>query len=114
MTEEELVSSLALTHIPGIGATGARNLYKALGSASEVFKNRKQLQDILPGIKPQLIEMLDCPKAFDLANKELKYIKEKHITCLGYKDESYPSRLRECDDAPLYLFYKGNANLNSL
>lgn len=114
MTEEELVSSLALTHIPGIGATGARNLYKALGSASEVFKNRKQLQDILPGIKPQLIEMLDCPKAFDLANKELKYIQEKHITCLGYKDESYPSRLRECDDAPLYLFYKGNANLNSL
>ena len=28
--------------------------------------------------------------------------------------EGYPSRLRECDDAPLALFYRGNADLNTL
>ena len=27
-------------------------------------------------------------------------------------DERYPQRLKDCDDAPLMLFYKGNANLN--
>jgi len=114
MKEKELICSIALTHIPGIGQTGARNLYKALGSASEVFKNRKNLSDFLPNIKPQLIDLLDCQEAFDLAEKEYHFIQKNKITCLGYKDEDYPSRLRECDDAPLYLFYKGNANLNNL
>lgn len=114
MKEEELISSIALTHIPGIGAAGARNLYKALGSASDVFKNRKNLRDILPDVKPQLIELLDCSQAFTIAEKEYHFIQSKNISCLGYKDEDYPSRLRECDDAPLYLFYKGHANLNSL
>ncbi len=27
-------------------------------------------------------------------------------------DDRYPQRLKDCDDAPLMLFYKGNANLN--
>ena len=27
-------------------------------------------------------------------------------------DDRYPQRLKDCDDAPLILFYKGNANLN--
>lgn len=38
--------------------------------------------------------------------------KKNHIACLTCDDEAYPSRLRECDDAPLVLFYRGTSDLN--
>ena len=41
-------------------------------------------------------------------------MRKNHIRCLTLNDEGYPSRLRECDDAPLALFYRGNADLNTL
>ncbi len=31
-----------------------------------------------------------------------------------HNDEEYPSRLRECEDAPVVLFFKGNTDLNAL
>ena len=52
-----------------------------------------------------------------LAHKEKRsqnYYKTKKKICLTLNDEGYPGRLRECDDAPLALFYRGNADLNAL
>ena len=34
------------------------------------------------------------------------------IRALSMADDDYPQRLKNCDDAPLVLFYKGTANLN--
>lgn len=53
-------------------------------------------------------------KAVVRAGRELDFIRKKNIRCLTFIDEDYPSRLRECDDAPIVLFFKGNADLNSL
>lgn len=43
---------------------------------------------------------------------ELEYDLKYGITPLCMSDERYPQRLRDCDDAPLMLFYKGSADLN--
>ena len=48
-----------------------------------------------------------------LAEKELEFAESKGIQCLGIGDAGYPARLKGCADAPLVLFYKGNANLSS-
>ena len=48
------------------------------------------------------------------AEQELTFCEKNHIRCLTLNDEGYPGRLRECDDAPLALFYRGNADLNAL
>ena len=40
-------------------------------------------------------------------------MEKNHICCLTINDAEYPSRLRECDDAPLVLYTLGTANLNA-
>lgn len=112
--KEEVIYSLALRQIPGLGAIGACNLIKALGSATAVFQHRTALKQLIPEVSDKLIKALDCPEAIQRAEKEWLFAEKNHIQCLPFYDEHYPSRLRECEDAPLVLFYRGNANLNAL
>lgn len=112
--KNEAIYSLALSRIPGLGPVSACNLVKTIGSATSIFENRKELPLVVPGVTEKLVKALDCPEAFMRAEKELLFAEKNHIQCLTFFDERYPSRLRECDDAPLCLFYRGNAELNSL
>lgn len=112
MNEEELIYSLALTQIKGIGPVWRRNLLNAAGSATDVFRRRKELPHLIPGISSRICEMLDCPEAITWARKEYDFIDRNRIDWLLINSDSYPKRLRECEDAPLILFYKGNTDLN--
>ena len=112
MDKKELLGLIALQHIPGVGSITAKRLVEGVGSAAQVFEHRTELPTIIPHIQPSLVDALDCPAAHQRAEKELEFIDKHHITCLGYHDDAYPSRLRECDDAPILLFYRGNAPLN--
>lgn len=107
------MSLIALQHIPGIGSITAKRLIESVGSATRLFEQRTNLNDIVPNAHTSLIKALDCPSAHRRAEEELQFIEKHHITCLGYHDEEYPYRLRECDDAPILLFYRGNTTLNA-
>lgn len=114
MMQNEAIHALALTRIPGLGAIGAHNLVNAVGSATEVFRERKNLLQLIPGISERLVKALDCPEAFRRAEEEWTFAERNHIRCLPMTHEDYPSRLRECEDAPPALFYRGSADLNAL
>lgn len=112
--EEELLHLIALTEISGLGQVGVRNLLAVMGDATSIFRERKHLTDYIPKLNPKVIAALDAPDAFRRAEKEIRFIESNHIRCLTTRSEDYPSRLRECDDAPFLLFYKGSANLNAV
>lgn len=112
MDRKELLSLIALQHIPGIGSITAKRLVEAAGSATILFEHRTDLPAMIPHIHHSLVNALDNPHAYSRAQRELEFIDKHHITCIGYHDEAYPSRLRECDDAPIILFYRGNTTLN--
>lgn len=114
MNNDERVCSIALTLCPGIGHIGAKRLIDGLGSASEVFRLRKELPELLPGVNPAVVAALDNPAAFLRAEHEMEFVEKNRLTCLTLKDEAYPSRLRECEDAPVALFFKGNTDFNRL
>ncbi|MBQ6745543.1 MAG: DNA-processing protein DprA [Bacteroidaceae bacterium] len=114
MTNDEKTCAIALTLCEGVGHINAKRLIDEVGSASAVFENRLHLRELIPDVSQRLVNMLDCPDAFKRAEKELNFVEKNHITCLTIKDENYPSRLRECEDAPIVLFFKGNADLNRL
>ena len=113
MMQDEHIYTLALTRIPGLGLIGACNLVRSLGSASAIFQNRKELKDLIPEVSDKLIKALDCPEAFRRAEQELNFAEKNQIQCITLNDASYPTRLKECEDAPLALFYRGNASLNA-
>ena len=114
MTNDERVCAIALTLCEGIGHINAKRLIDEMGSASAVFENRFHLRELIPDINQRLVDMLDNPNAFKRAEKELNFADKNNITCLTIKDEHYPSRLRECEDAPIALFFKGNVDMNCL
>ncbi|MEG1838422.1 MAG: DNA-processing protein DprA [Bacteroidaceae bacterium] len=113
MTDNELLHTLALNNIPGLGVIGIRNLMNAMGDAVSIFEQRNELQRLVPGINSRLIEAINEASVFEGAEKELAFIHNNHIIPLSINDDAYPSRLRECDDAPIFLFFKGETNLNA-
>ena len=113
-SEEEQIYSIALTMVPGIGHIGAKHLIDGMGNAVDVFRLRKEISERIPEVSQRVIEALDCPQAVLRAEQEYEFIRKNRISCLSFHDEAYPSRLQECEDAPVVLFFKGNADLNSL
>lgn len=112
--QDEQIYTLALTRIYGLGLVGACNLIRETGTAGDIFRYRKELPQRIPGVSEKLVEALDCPEAFKRAEEELLFAEKNNIQCITFSDERYPARLRECEDAPLALFYRGNAPLNAL
>ena len=114
MSEAEQIHTIALTQVPGVGVVWGRNLLHTVGSAVDVFRRRKEIPDLLPGVSHHIINALNCPQAIARAEKEYAFIQKNRIQCLTLKDEAYPARLRECGDAPVVLFFKGEAELNTV
>ena len=114
MKDNERLYTLVLTRTPGIGLIGARNLFQAVGNATDVVLQAQSLVKKVPGFTDRLAQALNRPDILRLCEAELLFAEKNGIQCLIYADEAYPSRLRECPDAPLALFYKGHADLNRL
>lgn len=110
---QEIINTIALTRINYFSLAGMLELYRRLGSATAVMDHRDDIRDVLPDATQRLIDALkDVREPLRRAEAELEYDEAHGITPLTMNDTRYPSRLRECDDAPLMLFYKGNADLN--
>ena len=114
MHTQEIVSSIALTKLNGLSLLNARTLLDSLGSASEVFAHRKDIVGVIPDASKRLVAAFDhTDEALRLAEEEMKFVEQKRLRVLTLNDVDYPQRLRECEDAPLVLYYCGSANLNS-
>lgn len=113
MPQDELTALLTLNRIEGLGSTGAKYLYTQFGSALEIFRQREQLKDIIPGIDTHIVDAL-CGSGYDLfVREELDFIEKHCIRCVTVADSDYPARMLDLDDAPLVLFSLGNVNYNA-
>src|SRR4051812_26109212 len=115
MTEEKLKHCIALTLLPGIGPVLARNLVSYCGSVEEVFKRKQSHLEKIPGIGRETAKgVAEVNKEiFEQAEKEVLFILKHNILALFYTDTDYPARLKNCDDAPILLFFKGQCHLNA-
>lgn len=110
---QEIINTIALTRINYFHLTGMLQLYRRLGSATAVIEHRRNIIDVLPDASPKLVQSLQqLDEPLHRAEIELQWDLENGVMPLCMNDENYPQRLRQCDDAPLMLFYKGNINLN--
>lgn len=106
---------MALTRVSRLNVPTQRLLLDAMGSATAIFENRHDIKAVLPEASPVLQENLaKMDELLPLCLQEYEWAQSKRIHCIGFNDEAYPTRLRECPDAPIILYYRGNADLNSL
>ncbi|MFW6019249.1 MAG: DNA-processing protein DprA [Bacteroidales bacterium] len=107
-----LLYQIALSLVKEIGPVNGKKLVAYMGSSKAIFEgDHKKLVDI-PGISKKLIAELSSKVPLQKAEQEIKYIEKHNIKPLFYTDKDYPQRLRHCADAPIMLYFRGNADLN--
>ena len=111
--QQEILNTILLTRLNYFSLAGMLELYRKVGSATLILEHKNNLRDILPDASDKLVNAIqNCDEARKRAEEELEYDIRYGIEPITMNDERYPQRLKDCDDAPLMLFYKGNANLN--
>ena len=111
--EQEIFYAMALTRLTNFNFQQALELYKAVGSAQQIYEHRDEIGDVVKEATPRLQEALkDWNEAMKRAEFELKFMQEHQIRALTPLDDDYPQRLNECADAPLVIYFRGNADLN--
>ena len=110
---EEIFYAMALTRLTNFNFQQALELYKAVGSAQGIYEHRNEIGDVVKDASPRLREALkDWSEAMKRAEFEQKFMQEHQIRALTPLDDDYPQRLCECSDAPLVIYFRGNADLN--
>ncbi|MDR1918304.1 MAG: DNA-processing protein DprA [Tannerellaceae bacterium] len=104
---------IGLTMINGIGDVLGRQLLQAVGDAEAIFSEKTRLLEKIPGIGKTLIAEIKRPEVLRRAEKELAFIQKNKISSYFLSEKDYPSRLRECADAPLLIYFRGQGDLNS-
>ena len=105
--------AMALTRLTNFNYQQALELYKAVGSAQLLYEHRNEIGDIIKDASPRLMEALkDWDEPMKRVDFELRFMQENGIRALTLNDDDYPQRLTECPDAPIILYYLGNADLN--
>lgn len=111
--QQEIINTIALSRISYYSSEGLLNLYRTLGSATNVVEHRHHIRDVLPDASDRLVAALEnMDDMISRAETELEFDMNHGIVPLCFNDRNYPKRLAECADAPLVLYYKGNADLN--
>lgn len=114
---EQMLYMLALTMLPKVGPFTARRMIEFLGSAEAAFTaSPVQLHDVprVGQVIGELVGTLDRRVILDEAKREIDYAVRNNVKIFIDGDEDYPPLLKECSDAPLVFFYRGDAPLPSL
>ena len=103
----ETLNLMTLGALPGVGLKTLRTIlarYKSATAALEAFAR---------GAEVCACSAENLAEARQWAEAEMAYCEAHAVRILTMADADYPARLRTCDDAPPYLFYRGVANLNA-
>ncbi len=108
---QEKACLCALNRIFGFEPRIGLRLIETFGSASDVFRqNRKKLTDALGAYSSKDYSSKITVSAFESASMELETLSNEGCSFIGIGEEGYPVLLRECEDPPLGLYFKGSSS----
>ena len=113
METPELIYQIALTQLKGIGPVKAKSLISKLDNIESLFKEKIDVLERKTDFNKKALYQMEREEALLIAKKQIGFIKKHKIQCHFYTNSSYPRRLKECSDAPLLLFSKGELEFNS-
>lgn len=108
----DLLYQVALTLVPQIGPVQARILMEYFEDAADVFKASEKKLGSIEHIGEVRANAIRKFNDFKTAEDEIAFIEKYKIKPLFIRSNDYPHRLKRCYDAPLLLYYRGNADLN--
>jgi len=113
MDQTALYYTLALSQVTGVGSVTGKRLITAFGSAQMVFEHYNESAEVSANLKQYIAEALNSSELWKRSEEEMRFIEKYRIRVLFFMEDDYPRRLADCYDSPVYLFYKGSADLNA-
>ena len=108
MEKEELLYALALQRTKGIGDIYAKKMIEICGSPKNIFKEKQQTLQKLPGFGRMALQNLFDSSTLAAAEKEVELLEKENLQTLYFLDKNYPNQLKNCADSPILLFQDGN------
>ena len=103
---------LRLSMVRGIGPITGRRLVQAVGGMDRLWSQSPHAWQAIPGIGPQLLSALEKypdPAVEAAIESIIRLCKQHGIGLLCPDDPGWPATLQPFDDAPLLLFFRGDA-----
>lgn len=113
MNTNKLLYQIALTQTKGVGDVIARYLLDCFGDAELIFRASSKELGAIKGLPKNVIDELLSANTLKNAEEEVNFIVKNKIQTYFINDSNYPTRLKECIDAPILFYLKGNVNLDS-
>ena len=107
-----LRSQIALTMVPGLGPVHAKQLLHAF-DIEELFETDPDTLQRSAAIPDRLLVSLLRFSNWKRVEEEMQFIERNQIRTLFITDPDYPKRLLNCPDAPILLYFKGQALLHA-
>ena len=105
----EKIFVMALHFTPGLGPVLVKQLMAYFGSAEAVFKAPRGKLKKVPGIGEVLSAQLLKKETLEIAEKKWAEAAKQNTQLLFFFDDTYPSLLKEIPDAPVFIYWKGQA-----
>lgn len=112
MKPENLLYQIGIGLIPKIGTAHARKLIAYTGSAEAVFQEKAGVLEKIPGIGRYIAGQITGNAALIRAEEEIRFMEKNQVNALYFQDSEFPYRLKECEDGPILIFYKGKVDFN--
>lgn len=108
----ELLYQIALDFVKGIGNTYAKQLVAYIGSPEAIFRESRKALLKIPGISEEKVNAITNPQVLKWAEEEIAFIERHKLKTFFFTEKHYPFRLKECVDAPIILYGKGDLQVN--
>jgi len=110
---DELLNNIALSLIPQLGPGIFKTIISYCGTPKNFFSMPKGKAEKIPGIGAKLLAIRSQQNYYlKLADQIINDCHKKEIDIHSYLDSGYPQRLKSFPDSPVFIFSKGNVNLN--
>jgi DNA processing protein len=111
---DELTCACALSRIFAYNCLASKQLADSVEYLSEIFEMPwKTLAAAFPN-HTEYADKIKDRSFLEGAARELDFVRESGAEAIYINDRNYPRRLKNCPDAPLVLYYRGNCDLNAL
>jgi DNA processing protein len=106
---QQLLYTLALSNVPHLGPIRFRKLIDKFGSAEAAFHTPISKWDLPIRFK---FDAVQKEEFLQKAKNEMNDALQHKIEIVSFASDNYPKRLKYFDDAPVFLFKRGNAEVN--
>lgn len=104
---------IALTCISGVGDITARNLLQVVGDEEAIFRSSSKSLSAIQGLSSKHVTEILSPAVMVRAERELEFVEKNNIASYFISDANYPHRLKDCTDAPVLFYFKGEVDFNA-